>query len=175
MVKYYRTLAEALAHSTLASYITFQHSTLYGSSFAVFKNFYEFIYKRNRCNSNIGDSVSFNTYLYMHEVVIEPEKPLAIRCRNKSFLARKDGRLCFDFDLAKNAKFDANQWQLDVEYMIKLVYGELYIGFENDSCDYNISVDNLYFVWSNSTSPNKISMHLIVKGLYFEDWIPMSE
>ena len=168
MCKYYITLKEALANSTADSYIAY--TSVVGPKFMVFKNYYEFLCKKIKYDS-YG---SLTTYSYMHELVLEPINPQTERYSNKSFFSRKDGRLCFDFDLEKNPEFDIERWKSDIEYTIKLVCQKLYQDFVNESYDYPVKTDELYFVWSASPSPNKISRHLTVKGLYFEDWTAMS-
>jgi len=105
---------------------------------------------------------SKQNYGSLHEIIISPNDNKI----NGSFVNRKDGRLCFDFDLEKkNALFDVNKWKLDIESVIKIVCNNLY---------HNINTNKLIFVWSSSDDLSKISKHLTIKELYFEDWVPMA-
>lgn len=130
------------------AYIVSWFGSLY-VRFIRFDNFEHFLNNKNRYGS-------------LHEIVhyADQNKPIG------SFFNRKDGRLCFDFDMAMDEQlFDIKKWTNDIETTIKKVSSKIY---------HRIDPDMLLFVWSRSQNPNKISMHLTVKNLYFADWIPMS-
>ena len=79
---------------------------------------------------------------------------------------RRDGRLCFDFDIRReNLDLNIDAWMADVEELIRDIVLVLYT---------DIDIGKLKIVWSSSDSDTKISRHLVIKELYFQDWIPMS-
>lgn len=97
-------------------------------------------------------------YGYMHEIILDSD--------DNSNIQRRYGRLCFDFDLVPESSiFDINKWKTDTEFVIKIVCQILYS---------EVVTNELIFVWSSSNNPKKISKHLTVKGLLFENWIAMS-
>ena len=75
------------------------------------------------------------------------------------------GRLVFDFDI----KYDDNiVIPKDFKKQIKMVILKIINSFYK-----NIDTDILVFVWSSCENNNKLSKHLTVKNIYFENWIPM--
>lgn len=95
-----------------------------------------------------------NSYPHCHEIFVNHKN-------NKKNIA---GRLVFDFDI-KLEKIPDN-FKDQIENTIKTVTQEYY----ND-VNYKLFV----YVWSTSENSTKISKHLTVKNLYFDDWIMMSK
>jgi hypothetical protein len=145
----YYILAQAVNNASVVTYIVAWHK-IDCVRFISFDNFDDFLDKKKNYGS-------------LHEIILyaNENKPLY------SFTNRKDGRLCFDFDFAvdKNS-IDIVKWKNDVEQIIKQTCDILYTG---------IDIKKLIFVWSTSDNPTKISKHLTIKELYFEDWIMMSK
>ena len=100
---------------------------------------------------------SRDKYKHCHEILVDHEN-------NKPNPA---GRLVFDFDIKleddlvipKNFKKQIEDTIVDVM--------ENYFN--------NVDANKFEFVWSTSSNPKKISKHLTVKNLYFDDWITMSK
>ncbi|XWV25989.1 hypothetical protein QJ857_gp1091 [Tupanvirus soda lake] len=150
MAVIYYKLSQAILFSNPGSYIVgwFKNN---GYCFILFDDFEEFMQKKKN-------------YKSLHELIIYPTGTTL----NTSFMDRKDGRLCFDFDLKKsdNAVFDTSKWIDDIEKTIKIVCSQIYK---------NVNLSDLKYVWSTSNNPAKISKHLTVNGIFFEDWIDMTQ
>ena len=153
-VGYYR-LYKAIAATVSSNYlIAYQISN--GHKFLLFKSFEDFLKVHK-----------FGKEPY-HEIMIYPDTSKSI----DSQCNRKDGRLCFDFDLviANNDDFNVDVWKSDIEWTIKHVCNLIYK---------NIDIEKLIFVWSKSPdqqkndNSKKISRHLTMKNLFLEDWIVM--
>ncbi|XWV24748.1 hypothetical protein QJ856_gp1035 [Tupanvirus deep ocean] len=143
-------LSQAVLFSGPKSYIVgwFKYN---GYCFILFDSFEEFMCKKKN-------------YKSLHELIIYPSG----NTLNTSFMDRKDGRLCFDFDLKKPEypHFSMSKWMTDIEKTIEDTCSQIYK---------NINISKLIFVWSTSNNPTKISKHLTVNGLYYEDWVAMSQ
>ena len=151
----YYSLSKALEFATKNSYIVswFKNDFKLSCCFIVFDDFDQFLTRRTN-------------YKSLHELIIYPTKNTLNTC----FTDRIDGRLVFDFDfdlqIPNNNMFDVSKWMADIEFIINKVSFELYK---------NIDSSEFVFVWSTSNNPAKISKHLTVNGLYYEDWIPMAK
>ncbi|AZL89204.1 hypothetical protein QKC54_gp0632 [Megavirus baoshan] len=77
------------------------------------------------------------------------------------------GRLVFDFDIKyeQNIKIPKNFKQQIQDTIYNVV-----TNYYND-----IDPEILEFVWSSSQNPKKLSKHLTVKNMYFDNWIIMSK
>ena len=73
------------------------------------------------------------------------------------------GRLVFDFDI-KNVKIPDN-FKNQVEHTIVKVISKYFI---------NVDINKFEYIWSTSENPTKISKHLTVKNLYFDNWMNLS-
>ena len=147
MITEHRTLAKAIDCATIESYIVvsfMEHNVTYYN----FPNFNEFLMART-------------TNKYLHEIICYQNN-----FDTKNIYAnRKDGRLCFDFEIKEFPNINVEKWKLDVESIIKQTSLVLYTNFD---------VAKIKFVWSTSNSPGKISKHLTVAGIWYENWLPMS-
>jgi hypothetical protein len=96
-------------------------------------------------------------YKHCHEIFIDHKN-------NKPNIA---GRLVFDFDIKyeKNLLIPKN-FKIHVQNTIKRVIEKFYE---------HININILEFVWSSSENQNKLSKHLTVKNMYFENWIIMTK
>lgn len=105
---------------------------------------------------------SFETFLQKRSDFDTQHEILACHC---SAGHRTDGRLVFDLDFTGRTTIDFGTWHRIEEVIVETV-------------DYLYNVirsDTLEFVWSTSDNPNKISKHLTVKNLVFDNWIEMSK
>lgn len=96
-------------------------------------------------------------YKHCHELIVD-------HTANTPNIA---GRLVFDFDI----KYDKNlvipdNFKAQVKHTIKSVIKRYY-----ESVDITV----LQFVWSSCENSLKLSKHLTVKNMYFENWIPMTK
>lgn len=93
-------------------------------------------------------------YEHCHEILIDHES-------NKSNIA---GRLVFDFDIKdyEVPKKFKKQIENTIYKVIELYY-------------HDVDTDRIVFVWSTSENPAKMSKHLTVKNIYFDEWIDMSK
>lgn len=98
-----------------------------------------------------------HNYNHCHEIFIN----------HKNNRPNISGRLVFDFDIKyeKNLTIPEN-FKIQIQNTIKRVIRLFYQ-------DVNINI--LEFVWSSSENPNKLSKHLTVKNMYFENWIMMTK
>jgi hypothetical protein len=96
-------------------------------------------------------------YKHCHEIIVDHKN-------NQPNLA---GRLVFDFDIKYNEKITIpSNFKIQVQNIIIRTIENFYV---------NVDTSILQFVWSTSENPNKLSKHLTVKNLYFEDWITMTK
>jgi len=96
-------------------------------------------------------------YKHCHEIIVD-------HINNQPNLA---GRLVFDFDIKYDEKITIpSNFKKQVQNTIIRTSKNFYI---------NINTSILQFVWSTSENPNKLSKHLTVKNIYFEDWITMTK
>ena len=150
MITSYYKLSEAIRYATTFTYIVgwFQPNRHQYLSFASYDDF----------------CIGRHTYSSLHELIIYADGSN----NTNIFTSRRDGRLCFDFDLKMadiDSTFDVKMWMTNVESVIKDIATTLY---------HEIDPAILKFVWSTSDNPTKVSKHLTVKNLYYEDWILMS-
>lgn len=117
-----------------------------GRYFTVFPSFKEFIANRDH-------------YPHCHEIFVDHK-------HNKSNIA---GRLVFDFDIKKSS-LEENVFPSDFKSQIENTIYDVIDTYFN-----NVDLEKIEFIWSTSCNPNKISKHLTVKNLYFDDWISMSK
>jgi hypothetical protein len=96
-------------------------------------------------------------YKHCHEIIVD-------HINNQPNLA---GRLVFDFDIKYDEKITIpSNFKKQVQNTIIRTTKNFYI---------NIDTSILQFVWSTSKNPNKLSKHLTVKNMCFEDWIIMTK
>lgn len=118
-----------------------------GRYYTVFPSFKIFLKNRDKFN-------------HCHELLID-------HINNDSDPA---GRLVFDFDIKfKDIDLENNELPDNFHDQIQdtiLIVVERY--FTDIDC--NI----IEFIWSTSQNPNKVSKHLTVKNIYFDNWIKMS-
>uniref|UniRef100_A0A6G6AD17 Uncharacterized protein n=1 Tax=Borely moumouvirus TaxID=2712067 RepID=A0A6G6AD17_9VIRU len=98
-----------------------------------------------------------NKYPHCHEIIVD-------HINNDPDLA---GRLVFDFDIKyeKDRKIPKN-FKQQVQDTIYNVISTYYT---------DVDPYNLEYIWSTSQNPIKLSKHLTVKNIYFDDWIYMSK
>ncbi|CAH6421025.1 Hypothetical protein MVR_LOCUS244 [uncultured virus] len=78
------------------------------------------------------------------------------------------GRLVFDFDIKKKA--DGKTIPKGFKGQIEDIILEVCEQYFED-----IDTSRFIYIWSSSSNPNKVSKHLTVKHLYFDDWIKLSK
>lgn len=98
-----------------------------------------------------------NNFEHCHELIID-------HANNQPNIA---GRLVFDFDI----KYDKN---ITIPSNFKKQVERTIISSINKFYD-DVDIDRLQFVWSTCKNKTKLSKHLTVKNLYFEDWIFMTK
>ena len=96
-------------------------------------------------------------YKHCHELFIDHKN-------NKPNIA---GRLVFDFDI----KYHKN---LVIPSCFKKQIKDTIIKVINKFYE-NVDINILEFIWSSCANTKKLSKHLTVKNIYFENWIPMSK
>ena len=98
-----------------------------------------------------------DNYPYCHEIFVD-------HANNKPNIA---GRLVFDFDIKydKCKKIPKN-FKKQIE---ETIYDVIETYFNE------VDPNKFIYVWSTSQNPKKLSKHLTVKNLYFDDWISMSK
>jgi hypothetical protein len=152
MTNIYYKLQNAISSSSPSSYIVaWNNKNNY--RFVLFNDFDDFLVKKNNYDS-------------LHEIIIFPNNHTSF---NTYFSNRKDGRLCFDFDLdfeKIDNNFNVNVFVKDIEDTINNICEEIYD---------DIDIKKLIYVWSTSNNPKKLSKHLTINGIFYEDWIPMSQ
>lgn len=154
MTTLYYYLSEAIKFSSQNTYIVGLHEDLGKHYFLSFTTFDDFLIKKSK-------------YKSLHELMITPNENMSEQNKGKFCQTNRiDGRLCFDFDFRPTDKINIIEWKEIVEITIKKVSELLYIDFDPNK---------LEFIWSTSDNSTKISKHLTVKGLYYQDWIPMSK
>ena len=122
-----------------------------GRFFTVFPDFESFITCRDK-------------FPHCHELIVD-------HINNKPNIA---GRLVFDFDIEyKIGMVIPTNLKKQIEDTILETIKRFYL---------NINIAILKFVWStgvsqklSSVAPKKLSKHLTVKNLYFENWVEMSK
>jgi hypothetical protein len=122
-----------------------------GRYYTVFPTFKDFLNNREK-------------YKHCHELLVDHEN-------NKPNLA---GRLVFDFDIKNNEK-TGNEEQKSIRIPKKFTQQIEDTIVEVIEQYFNgVDSNKLEFVWSQSQNPKKLSRHLTVKNLYFDNWIEMS-
>lgn len=91
---------------------------------------------------------------HCHEIIVD----------HNNSTPNPSGRLVFDFDI-KGIKVPS-VFRKQIEEVIITVLRKYFI---------KVDIKKLVFVWSSSDNPTKISKHLTVKHLYFDDWIKISK
>lgn len=76
----------------------------------------------------------------------------------------KSGRLVFDFDINYSTVNGYIPYNFK-DQIESVILDIVFINFKN------IDASKIIFVWSSSENQHKLSKHLTVKNLYFEDWI----
>ncbi|AGF84894.1 hypothetical protein QJ854_gp888 [Moumouvirus goulette] len=105
-----------------------------------------------------------NKYPHSHEILVDH-----INYINSTSvdMIRSGGRLVFDFDIKYSDVLNIpNNIKIQIEEIINLVIDKYFI---------DIDGQKIQFVWSSCENPVKISKHLTVKNLYFNDWIIFSK
>lgn len=96
-------------------------------------------------------------YKHCHEIIADHKN-------NKPNL---EGRLVFDFDIKYNEKLIIpSNFKKQIQFIIVKVIKNFYV---------DVDTSILQFVWSTSENSKKLSKHLTVKNLYFEEWITMTK
>ena len=116
-----------------------------GRYYTVFPSFKLFLRYRNR-------------FPHCHELLVD-------HSNNK---ANPAGRLVFDFDIKKKADGPtiSKGFKGQIEDTIIEVCEQYFTDIDTSKFEY---------IWSSSSNPNKVSKHLTVKHLYFDDWIKLSK
>ncbi|QGR54322.1 hypothetical protein [Moumouvirus maliensis] len=122
-----------------------------GRKFIIFDNFHNFLHNRNK-------------YPYSHEILVDH-----INYVNNTHvdMIRSGGRLVFDFDIKYSSiSYIPNNIKSQIEECINLVIDKYFI---------NVDKQKIQFIWSSCDNSEKMSKHLTVKNLYFDDWINFSK
>ena len=119
-----------------------------GRYYTIFSTFKDFL--ANRKN-----------YPHCHEVLVDHEN-------NKLNLA---GRLVFDFDIKLGDETDDNAMKIPTKF--KLMVENTVVAVV-EKYFHDVDTGKFEFIWSSSENPKKVSKHLTVKNLYFDNWINMS-
>ncbi len=123
-------------------------------SYTIFNSFQNFIDIRYK-------------FPYCHEIIVDHTKCQKSSDPSIDKLMREGGRLVFDIDVAYNEYPNIpDNIQDQIEIIIKHTFNKYYI---------DIDCDNLDYVWSHCNNPIKLSMHLTVKNILFDNWISMSK
>lgn len=96
-----------------------------------------------------------NNYPHCHELFVD----------HKNNEPDPKGRLVFDFDIKD---YDV---PFNFKRLIENTIADVVDTYFDDSIDSNL----FEYVWSTSPNPAKLSKHLTVKNLYFDDWITLSK
>lgn len=118
-----------------------------GRYYTVFPSFKEFLKNREK-------------YKHCHEILVD----------HKNNKINPAGRLVFDFDI-KNDNSEKNifvpkNFKDQIENTVIEVIERFFKG---------VDINKFEFIWSTSLNPKKISKHLTVKNIYFDDWVTMSK
>ena len=95
---------------------------------------------------------------YCHEILVD----------HKNNIPDKSGRLVFDFDVNYIivGGYIPNNFKDQIESTILEVVFKYFK---------NVDLSKIIFIWSSSENTNKLSKHLTVKNIYFEDWVAMTK
>jgi hypothetical protein len=112
-------------------------------------------HKQNRRFLTFRDYNSYNPeqYSYCHEIIIP-------QTRNSS-LIKCIGRAAFDFDIPSSICVPSS-FQSHMETIICEIFSKLYN---------NVDINRFSFVWTVCENIKKTSMHLVIKGCVFEEWV----
>lgn len=105
---------------------------------------------------------TFKDFLNSREKYPHCHENLLDHVNNKPNLA---GRLVFDFDI-KDIEAVPDDFKEQIEWTIEKVIVKFFTGVDLKLFEY---------VWSTSANPEKLSKHLTVKNLHFDNWIHMSK
>lgn len=122
-----------------------------GRYYTIFPTFKEFLKNREK-------------YKHCHEILVDHNN-------NKP---NPSGRLVFDFDIKTNDEENSLKNEIVVPKNFKKQIENIIIDVI-ESYFNGVDVNKIEFIWSTSQNPKKISKHLTVKNLYFDDWINMSK
>ncbi|AVL95198.1 hypothetical protein ma811 [Moumouvirus australiensis] len=122
-----------------------------GRKFIIFDNFHKFLHNREK-------------YPYSHEILVDH-----INYVNSTHIdmIRLGGRLVFDFDIKYSSiSYIPNNIKSQIEECINIVLDKYFI---------NVDKEKIQFIWSSCDNFEKMSKHLTVKNLYFDNWINFSK
>lgn len=121
-----------------------------GRSYTVFSSFKHFLRNRKK-------------FPNCHEILVD----------HKNSKPNIAGRLVFDFDIKSSDKGTGSDDRVDVPENFKKQIEKVVFDVIDEYFN-NLDTELIQFVWSTSQNPKKLSKHLTVKNLYFEDWLKMS-
>ena len=126
--------------------------------------------ERRKKNGGVGRYYtvfpSFKTFLKNREKYPNSHEIIIDHIKNKPNIA---GRLVFDLDI-KMSQINGNKIPKDLKKQVETVVIRVSDKFFTD-----VDTQRFVFIWSTSQSKEKLSKHLTVKNLYFDDWVKLTK